>query len=173
MHDESLESLLQRLHSGDSTALEVLYAQLSTPIYTVILRTTGNPTLSEDILQDFFVKLYRQPPDPIPRNPRAYLFRMAHNLTIDCLRKEPQTAPISDYAHLLTSPNTTLTDRLDLERALTSLNTADREIVTLHAAAGLKFREVAEVTDMSLGTVLWRYRKAIGTLRDLLNGGVS
>ena len=171
MHKESPGILLQRLQSRDAAALEALYHQLSASIYTVILRMTGDPTLSEDILQEFFVKLYRSPPTTLPRNPRAYLFRMAHNLTIDCLKKEPQTSSISDYDHLTGSSGTTLVERLDLERALAALCAADREIVTLHAGAGLKFREVAEVVAMPLGTVLWRYQRAIGKLRELLNGG--
>ena len=78
MHKESPGILLQRLQSRDAAALEALYHQLSASIYTVILRMTGDPTLSEDILQEFFVKLYRSPPITLPQNPRAYLFRMAH-----------------------------------------------------------------------------------------------
>ena len=95
MHEESLRELLERLQAGDRSALEALYLQLSTPVYTVILRMTNDPFLAEDLLQDFFVKLYRQPPAVLPRNPRAYLFQTARNLTVDCLRRERPAVPLS------------------------------------------------------------------------------
>lgn len=171
MHDEPLHTLLERLRRGDRAALESLYHQLSTPIYTIILRITEDIPLSEDILQEFFVKLCRQPPAVIPRNPRAYLFQMAHNLTVDCLRRERPAASLDDCAHTLSSSGMPSAERLDLERALSSLDGKDREIVLLHAAAGLKFREVAEVVALPLGTVLWRYHRAIGSLREQRNGG--
>ena len=171
MHDDSLHSLLQRLQDRDRSALEALYHQLSTPIYTIILRLSQNIPLSEDILQEFFVKLWQQPPAVLPRNPRAYLFQMAHNLTVDCLRRERPAAPLDDCACRLSSSDTPSAERIDLERALASLDSTDREIVSLHTGAGLKFREIAEVLSMPLGTVLWRYRRGIGNLRDDLNGG--
>ena len=171
MQDELIRPLLQRLQTGDAGALEELYQNLSTPVYTLILRITGNTALSEDILQEFFVKLYRSPPAELPRKPRAYLFQMAHNLTVDCLRKEAQTLPLED-ALPMPAPFPSLSERLDLERALNALLPADREIVTLHAVAGLTFREIAGILSMPLGTVLWRYQRAIGRLRNLLNGGI-
>lgn len=171
MQDTQLHTLLKDLQDGDRDALEALYQEFSTPIYTIILRMTKDIPLAEDILQEFFVKLFRQPPAVIPRNPRAYLFQMAHNLTVDCLRKERPAAPLDDYAHKLSFSGTPDPERLDLERALSSLDDTDREIVLLHAAAGLKFREVAEVVALPLGTVLWRYHRTIGSLRQQLNGG--
>ena len=171
MRDAPLHALLKDLQDGDRAALEALYHQLSTPIYTIILRICADIPTAEDILQEFFVKLWRQPPTVIPRNPRAYLFRMAHNLTVDHLRREHLSAPLEDYAYHLSDCGTPDPERLDLERALAKLNSADREIVSLHTGAGLTFREIAAVVSMPLGTVLWRYRRAIGELRTLLNGG--
>ena len=171
MHNESLDSLLQQLQTGSSAALEELYRRMSSPVYTLILRMTGNTALSEDILQEFFVKLYRCPPTVLPRNPQAYLYRTAHNLTIDWMKKESQTLPLSDELPLRGLSGIPTAEQLDLERALAALPPPDREIVTLHAGAGLKFREVAEVMAMPLGTVLWRYQRAVGQLRNLLNGG--
>ena len=170
MYEESLRELLERLQAGDRSALEALYLQLSTPVYTVILRMTNDPTLAEDILQDFFVKLYRQPPAILPRNPRAYLFQTARNLTVDCLRRERPAVPLSDF-HQTSCFTDASVDRLDLERALAALDDTDREIVTLHAGMGLTFREVAQITATPLGTVLWRYRRSVSRLQTLLNGG--
>lgn len=170
MQEAQLLEALQQLQTGDRAALETLYRHFSTPIYTVILRTTGDAALSEDILQEFFVKLYTNPPRSVPGKPRAYLFRMAHNLTIDHLRAVRQTADLADYAHTIPASAADLTEKLDLECAMAALAPEDRELVTLHVNGGLKFREVAAITSLPLGTVLWRYRRAIDRLRELLKG---
>jgi len=172
MDDRQLQILLGQLQQGNSDTLDALYRELNRPIYTVILRMTGNTALSEDILQEFFVKLYRNPPAAMPKKPRAYLFQMAHNLTVDHLRRERPTTSLSDCAETPQSPEFSLVERMDLERAMASLSPLDREIVTLHAGAGLTFREVAAVTALPLGTALWRYQRAIQRLRELLNGGM-
>ena len=124
---------------------------------------------AEDVLQEVFIKLYRQPPTGV-RAARAYLFRMARNSALDVLRRQllvegdeafdlvPEDAPPDGSAGL----------RMDLEAALRCLSVNDRQIVTLHTLGGLRFREIAELMHMPLGTVLWRYRRAIERLRELL-----
>ena len=61
--------------------------------------------------------------------------------------------------------------RLDVERALSALSAEENQIVTLRVNAGLKFREIAAMLDLPLGTALWKYRRAIGKLRDILSEG--
>jgi RNA polymerase sigma-70 factor (ECF subfamily) len=65
----------------------------------------------------------------------------------------------------------TVIERTDVETAIHRLTREEREIVTLHLNAGLKFREIAEIIESPLGTVLWKYKKAIGAMRNYLNGG--
>ena len=60
-------------------------------------------------------------------------------------------------------------EKLDIERALDQLDEPKRRIVTLHINAGLKFREIAEIMDIPLGTAIWRYNDAIKRLRELLS----
>jgi RNA polymerase sigma-70 factor (ECF subfamily) len=96
-------------------------------MYTIVLRITQDKKLSEDILQEVFIILYQSPPKPPIKNPRAYIFQIAHNLAIDNVRK--------------------------------------------HINGKLKFREIADMMDIPLGTVLWKYQKAVGRLRSILSGG--
>ena len=171
MDDRMLTGLLERLAQNDRAAFEALYIELNKPVYTVLLRITRDAGLAEDLLQEFFVKLFRSPPVPPPRTPRAYLFQMARNLAIDGMKSQPRHGDIDDYTHSPDRSQTEGIDRLDLERAFAALSSGDRQIVALHLNAGLKFREIAAMLDRPLGTVLWRYRQAIGKLRSLLDGG--
>ena len=166
MNDEQLKKQLQALADGDKTAFSAIYTQLKTPVYTVLVRLTGDRALSEDLLQEVFLKLYRQPPRA--EKPRAYVFRMARNLAIDALRQRQPVESIEEQ-QLYGEPDLGL--KLDLEQAISRLTVEERRLVALHLSAGLTFREVAAIVERPLGTVLWQYRRAIEKLRVLLDGG--
>ncbi len=170
MTDEELNFKLSALSHGDKTAFEEIYNELKTSAFTVAYRITQDRHLSEDILQEFFIRLYRMPPKAPFGKPRAYLMRMVHNLTVDALRKAPRNTDI-DSAEISAVYEEDTDERLDLNSALKRLSYDERRVVILHVNGGLKFREIASALEMPLGTVLWRYRKAIGRLRDILNGG--
>ena len=164
-----LTQLLDFVRSGDKTAFAALYENMKKPAFTVILRITRDFALSEDILQDLFLKIYLSPPVDIS-NPRAYIFRMARNLAIDSMRKQKTEDGLDAAEQQSWQPQDDLSAKLDIENAIMTLAERERMIVTLHINGGLKFREVAEVMALPLGTVLWAYRKAIGQLRNILGG---
>ena len=94
MDNQTLQIQLTALRTGDPAALEAIYEGMKTPLYTVILRITRREALAEEVLQELFLKLYRSPPGETVRNPRAYLFQMARNLAIDCLKAQrPEDTP--------------------------------------------------------------------------------
>ena len=170
MDGATLRENMEKLRAGDLGAFEALYGDLKTPVYTVLLRITRDVPLSEDLLQEFFLKLYQSPPQPSVKNPRAYLFQMARNLALDSMRDRQQFCELEESMAVRTVED--LAEKLDVEAALQALPLLERQIVTLHLNGGLKFRELAEMMDLPLGTVLWRYRRAVGELRCILSGGV-
>jgi len=78
---------------------------------------------------------------------------------------------IDDCENMLSDKTDDADERIDLERAFEKLSSEERQIVTLHLNGGFKFREIAEIMNIPTGTALWRYRKAINKLRNILNGG--
>jgi len=166
MTDQQLKTQLEALKTGDQQAFLKIYQELKTPVYTVLVRLTGDRLLSEDLLQEVFLRIYRQPPEA--EKPRAYVFRMARNLAIDALRQKQPCDPLEEHS-LQADPDPTV--KLDLERAFARLTAGERQLVALHLSAGLTFREVASIVERPLGTVLWQYRKAIEKLRNTLDGG--
>ena len=167
-----INNLLTAVRRGDRTAYETLYESLKTPLFTIILRITHDMSLSEDILQEVFLKLYLSPPEP-SKNPRAYICRMARNLAIDSVRKRKPTVDLDEVEDFLHHPADDISLRIDLENALMKLPDRERQIVTLHINGELKFREVAEIMELPLGTVLWAYKKAIKQLQNILRGGAK
>ncbi len=168
MTDKELSGKLSALSNGEKSAFDEIYHEMSGLVYTTAYRITGNRCLAEDIMQEFFIKLYQKPPEGVLEKPRAYLMRMVHNLTIDKLEK--QHISIDEY-EAVSSVEENSDTAADLRRAFGMLTLQERQLVTLHLYGGFRHREIAEMTGVPLGTVLWRYRKAIARLRDILNGG--
>jgi len=166
---DDLQKQLVRLREGDRTAFEALYENLKKPLFTVILRMTRDWALAEDILQEVFLKLYLSPPEPSV-NPRAYLYRMARNSAIDSVRKRRSDVNLENAEQILCDPAEDLPQKIDTENAVQALPERERDIVTLHINGELKFREVAALLELPLGTVLWAYQKALRQLQTLLGG---
>ena len=166
MTDAELLAGLDALRQGDRTAFERIYQEMSTPLFTVILRILRDRNLAEDVLQELFVKLFRSPPSV--RKPRAYLFQSARNLAIDTLRRRPEESELNEQTP---APDHTeaQAERLDLRAALDALPLAERQIVSLHINGGLKFRGIAAMMGLPLGTALWKYQKALNALRAALS----
>lgn len=161
----------QRNSSGrlSDDAFEIIYSELKIPIYTIIMRIVHDTSAAEDILQEVFLKLYRTPLSSIS-NPRAYIFQMAHNMTIDSLRRKKNYENPDNFENDISS-GADICNSLEISFALDKLSAIDKQIVGFHLNGGLTFREIAKILNMPLGTVLWRYQKLISQLRSILNGG--
>ena len=169
MTDNELKLKLNKVADGDEKAFEEIYKDMKTPIMTIIFRIVQNRETAEDLLQEVFVKLYLSPPKDVAK-PRAYIFKTANNLALDSVRAAKETVSLEENEGLMyTNGVSDQNERLDIERALAELDEKKRQIVTLHINVGLKFREIAEILDIPLGTAIWRYNEAIKELRGFLS----
>ena len=168
-----LDRLLFAIGNGDKNALGQLYTLCSPAVYSFALSILRNEEDAKDVLQDTFVTVYRQVSGYRPRgNPMAWILTIAKNLCLMQLRQRKKTAdtPLEDLAFALTAPDGVLTeDRLVIEGCLNQLNDEERQIVILHAVAGIKHREIAKLLDLALPTVLSKYNRALKKLRKLLD----
>ena len=86
------------------------------------------------------------------------------------LRSQKRYADIPDYEwDAIADDNAEFgsEDRMVLKAALTNLNSEESQIVLLHAVSGLKHREIAEMLDMPLATVLSKYNRSIKKLQKM------
>ena len=171
MNAAELKEKFAAMSAGDMTAFEEIYNHLKTPVFTIIFRITRDTSSSEDLLQEVFIKIYQSPYSPKIDNPRAYLFQTAHNLAVDFVRKQPQFADLASLDSLIYLPAADLTAKIDVEQAMKALPLQVCQIVSLRINGELKFREIADMLSLPLGTVLWKYQKAIKQLRIALSGG--
>ena len=170
MNNTELACRFNSILSGDKMAFEEIYNDMKTPVYTIIFRITKDESLSEDILQEVFVKLFVSPLEPSIKNPRAYVFQMARNLAINGT-KQARHISLDDISNTMHQPLDDVSQRLDIDDALKALPAQECEIVTLHIIGELTFREISEIMGIPLGTALWKYRQAIGKLQKSISGG--
>lgn len=169
---KTLEELLTALAAGDSEALTGLYEQTRTQVYAFALSILKNHTDAEDVLQDTYIRLYQAADSYQARGkPLALILTITKNLCYQRLREHSRRP--EELSEELTGlpPTATVDDRLLLEHCLSRLSDGERQVVTLHAVAGFKHREIAQMLGLSLTAVLSRYNRAIHKLRRMCEGG--
>lgn len=171
MNNKELIDQLTLYRKGNEEAFNKIYQELKTPVYTIIYRITYDIPLSEDIVQEVFFKLSQTPPPSTIKKPRAWIFKITRNLAIDYKRKYRDSIEYDEEAvsHGYSIEGDAAI-RLDVEKAIRELDERERELVTLRLNAEMKFKDMAELVDEPLGTVLWRYRKAIKQVKESLEG---
>ena len=165
------ERLLPLVGQGDPEAFEVLYRSTEKAVYALALSILRNPHDAEDIVQETYLKVRAAAHRYVPQGkPLAWLFTITKNLCRDLLRGQSRTEAAPDGAEddLRFSYVSDPTDRLVLEAALKALGEEERQVVLLHAASGLKHREIARDLGLPLSTVLSRYSRALKKLQRYL-----
>ncbi len=168
MTDKRLDKLVRAFEKGDESAFDALYEATSTDVYYTILLVLKDPSLSEDIMQETYMKMIEALPGYRPRGEfRAWIKTIAKRMALNAYNRRKKELP-SDEGEgplsLLTSGDDA-EKRSELAELLRILDEEEKEIVIRHAVLGEKHKTIAEALERPLGTVLWKYRDALRKLR--------
>jgi len=177
--DESDERLMLRFQGGDARAFEVLVRRHRTPVFSFLLRLTGDRGRAEDLCQEAFLKVVRAAAGWEPRARfQTWLYAIARNQAVDEARRGAfrRTEPLDAGPGAAAASDDPAPDRAaegallrpKLEAALAALPEEQREVFLLREHAGLRFHEIAEVTGVPENTVKSRMRYALEALRERL-----
>lgn len=161
----------------DEAAFQAFYERTARPLWAYVVRTTGDPTLAEDLVQEAFYRFLRSGfTGTGPEHRKNYLYRIATNLMRDRLRSRRPLSSANRLEELtegstVTPPERAGTElRTDLARLLGHLEPRERRLLWLAHAEGLAHREVAEILGVraaSVRVMLFRARKKLaGLLRE-------
>ena len=169
------DRLMSRIAEGDEEAFLQLYQSTDRTIYSFILSILKNSQDAEEIMQETYMKIWTSASSYQSKGkPLAWIFTIARNLCYMKFREQKYRSDLSldDLAgNEQGEPCSKIEDAADkvvLKAAVEILKEEEREIVLLHAAAGLKHREIAEALGMPLATVLSKYNRAIKKLGQYL-----
>jgi RNA polymerase sigma-70 factor (ECF subfamily) len=164
-------SLVWAIRSGDESAMAVLYDRYSSLVYAVALRVLGDTGAAEDVLQEVFMQLWRNPAafDSSRGNFGAWLGVITRNRAIDGLRKR---RPETDIADVVVSVEPDMAGGAERARAMEKVRSAlggmpgaQRSALEMAYFEGLTHTEIAAKTGEPLGTIKTRIRTGLQALR--------
>jgi len=179
--------LIRRVAAGDRGAVDDLYVRFRRPAFALARRVLADDVLAEDVLQDVFLGIWRDPSafDGSRGSVASWLLTMVHHKAVDAVRREEshrrRTARAQDDLALSAPTQTSDVEdeawgRVEAGRvrmALRSLPDSQREALTLAYYGGYTQREVAALTGTPLGTVKTRMLAGMRRLKDTLGTGVT
>ena len=172
MEEKQFSACMERMKSGDKSALHEVYEAYIGYIYTIVLQTVSNREDAEDVTSEFFMKLWRLADTYREGNGhRAWMAAIARNMAVDLLRKtkrevltEDFTDTVAENASAVSVEQEVIAD-VSLRQALDTLKPGEREVVHLKIMGEMTFQEIADALNIPLGTATWRYQNAIQKLR--------
>ena len=176
------EQLVKAYAQGNNEAFDVLLKRHQQRVFNYILRIIKNEDAANDIFQETFVKAMTLRQGRYTESGKfpAWISRIAHNLIIDYFRQEKsenlQSSDLEDVDVLNRKElcEETIEDILvsrqineDVKYLISELPPLQREVLTMRYYQNLSFKEIAEITNVSINTALGRMRYAILNLRRL------
>jgi len=181
------DELVRRLRAGEEAAYEALLTRFQQPVYNLAFRLASNPGDASDVVQEVFLKVFRNVGHfrrqsslktwiyritvNEAHNQRRWFFRhRSREVGLDDETDEGCSRTVADRGR---SPFDCAFDRekhVLIENALGRINPLFREVVVLRDIEDLSYEEIAEVLQISLGTVKSRIMRGREALREELTG---
>lgn len=192
---QSLEAILRRAAGGEEAAWRVIVEVYTPRVYGLVRAHCGRGDLAEEITQSTFCTIVEKLPAYAESGKfESWLFRIAMNRLRDEMRRRKRhAASVEDetLTGLAESAGAEVRggagssrdqgrggdeaiedeDLKSLDAAMSRLAEPDRRILHLRHVAELSFKQIADVLDQPVGTVLARHHRALKKLRDLMSGG--
>ncbi|MEE1338864.1 MAG: sigma-70 family RNA polymerase sigma factor [Muribaculaceae bacterium] len=175
------EKLVMLYADGLNPAFDILVERYKDKVYSYIFHIVKCEDLADDLFQETFVKAivtinqgrYTENGKFLP-----WIYRIAHNLIIDTFRQEKSANTLScdsEEVNILNRKElceSTIEDSLvieqihqDIKNIVNALPQSQREVLTMRYYKNMSFKEIADITNVSINTALGRMRYAIMNMR--------
>ena len=163
------EAIFAKIAQGDKEALTSLYIDSYRPVFALLLSCTHNYHDAEDLLQETYIKICQAAHLYKPGgNPMAWIMKIARNLCISRYRSESKmylTSLENDIVEIPYEYISSLEDSILIEKLFKELKKEESEIILLHLLKGFTFKEISEIMDKPLGSVLSQYYRGMKKLK--------
>jgi RNA polymerase sigma-70 factor, ECF subfamily len=164
-------ALISAVRSGKQDAMAQLYDRYSAVVYSVALRVLGDTGAAEDVLQEIFMQLWRNPGafDASRGNLAPWLAVITRNRAVDLLRKRRPQTEISETIVSVEPDLAAETDRgrvtEKVRGVLKEMPAPQRQALEMAYFEGYSHSEISEKTGEPLGTIKTRIRSGLILLR--------
>jgi RNA polymerase sigma-70 factor (ECF subfamily) len=178
---DSDRALIDAVAGGDTQALEALYARYGSAILNFLVARLGNPQLAEEVLQDVMLAVWRSAGTfRGDSKVLTWLLTIARNRAINATRKKrPTLVELNEEISLRDNDTGPLEHVIHqgqqavIRDAIQQLPAGQREVLVLVFYHQMTGAEIAEILDITPGTVKSRLHRAKQTLRRLLQGNTE
>lgn len=173
--ESPLEVLMEAYQKADELAADELVRRVSPFLYRSFLAHTRSPDLSEDLLQDTWIRIHKarhtyRPPAPV----MPWLYSIAEHTRLDGYRRRQRRQGRESTLENAPEPASERTDdvvnRLTLQKLMRALPQGQREVLVMLKVSGLSLEEVARIQGSTVGAIKLKAHRAYQTLRTLLGG---
>lgn len=164
----SLNEVFLEIKRGDQTHFNWFYENSKKQLFYNILSYTKNYELSEDLLQETYVKFLtniKNIDDKV--NILGYLMVMSKNITLDYFKKNNRIETLNEED--ISFEDDKIHETMLVSKIKEILNDIEFKILILHILGELTFNEIKDIVKKTLGTVLWIYNKSLKKVRKELN----
>lgn len=184
-HPVSDRELISRYLKGNEYSLELLIQRYQNRIFSYIMMVVKDRDLANDLFQDTFVKVINTLKSGSYNEEGKFLqwvMRIAHNLVIDHFRKAKRMAIMDNHRYddfdifdIIAAEDPTTEEKMvvdqihqDVKKLIEYLPEEQKEVLKMRHYAGMSFKDIADVTDVSINTALGRMRYALINLRKII-----
>ena len=171
----SESELVMLLKERSHNAYSYLYDNYSGALYTVVLNVVNDNELANDVLQEVFIKIWRQIATYDQTKGRLFTWMMniARNASIDMVRSKgfnnsKQNKELTEQDHSAAGSQQTLTDKIGLRKLVHQLKEDYRILIELSYFQGYTQDEISKMLNVPLGTIKTRMRTALIQLRQYI-----
>ncbi|WP_437920860.1 RNA polymerase sigma factor [Sphingobacterium sp. LRF_L2] len=183
LKDKSDLELIQAYVAGDEAGIEVLLNRYKSKIYTSIYLQVKDEYLAEDIFQETFIKVIKTLKSGRYNDEGKFLpwvVRIAQNMVIDHFRKEKRSPTVVssegyDIFGVLEFADESVESKLmanqrdlDLRKIIQRLPDDQKEVLIMRHFCDMSFKDIADITGVSINTALGRMRYALNNLRKMI-----
>ena len=182
---DDLAPLLKAAARGDPDAWREIVKRYSRRVYALAKSRCRNEDVAEEIAQSVFATVAAKlGSGQYTEHGRfeSWLFRVAMNRVRDTIRRAKRRPETHDAEALADQPDRSIPGRAEesgldqgalvrLREAMASLSEADREVIELRHHGGLSFKQMSEMLEEPVGTLLARHHRALKKLRETLEEG--
>lgn len=175
INEKELHQIFEDLKQNKEKSFNELYEKYNKLIYCIAFSILKNKENSEDIVQIVFTKIYKLEKEKLPTsNEASWLYSLTKNEALNYIRKQKNDISLDDIDYIAYEDREfeKIIDKDTYNRMMEKLDKEEREIVSLKILADMKFKDIAKLLNMPIGTVQWKYYTALHSLK-LIIGNIS
>ena len=167
------DKMIRRVANYDTEAFEELYNQTSGAVFGLSMSLLANRSDAEDVVQETYISIYNNASNYKGKGKAmAWIFTIARNHSLMKLRDIKKRSHVNlDDVYDLSIENNIEEDIYNediVNLLLKTLKEDERQIVIMHAMSSMKHKEIAEIMDMPLSTVLSKYKRSLEKLKRVM-----